>query len=104
MVAAMAHAGAALGGVGPIGPADNPFEAWLDLVARVARTYAAYKGMAWTVIKEILMEPEPSLLLEYLFEDSSYRARRLEYIITVRYPLHITRREFEARELEVLGF
>ena len=104
VVAAMAHAGLALAGVGPLGPSDSPHEAWLGLVARVAQTYAAYKQDAWTVVKDILTEPEPSLLLDYLFDDASYRARRLEYLLTVQYPLHITRRTFDERELELLGF
>ena len=104
VVAAMAHAGLALAGVGPLGPSDSPHEAWLGLVARVAQTYAAYKQDAWTVVKDILTEPEPSLLLDYLFDNASYRARRLEYLLTVKYPLHITRRTFDERELELLGF
>ena len=100
----MSLTGLTLVGHGPVGPIENPFETWMALTAEVAHTYARFKDMAWHIVKDILTEPEAATLLETLFQIADRRARRLEYLLTVQYPLHITRRTFDERELELLGF
>jgi hypothetical protein len=99
----MSLTGLTLVGHGPVGPIENPFETWMALTAEVAHTYARFKDMAWHIVKDILAEPEAATLLETLFQIADRRARRLEYFLTVKYPLVITRTRFDGFELDLIG-
>ena len=103
VTSAMAIAGLTLMAHGPIGPMENPYEEWLKLTSEVAHTYATYKEMAWHIIKDRLSEPGPSTLLDTLFQIADRRARRLEFYMTVKYPLVITRRNFDGFEVDLIG-